>query len=109
MGAQSMVRDAFAVVQGLVGDLTCTIKYNGETATGIKNTRRNTAGTDGYAENGVMLSEVRVDASDLTRPENGKTILIDDVSVMVTNVYPDPVNGLMVIQYAITNPVTEGA
>lgn len=99
MSLQSIARTALASIATIAGN-GVTVIYNGETATNCpRNTFTHGTGADVFGEEGYSSGVVHVDASALSKPERGATILIDGAAAIVTQVISDPVSAMWRIEY----------
>ena len=106
MTLQADVRTAFATVKTLMPSAVSTVKSNGQEAEGLRGTQESVSGLSDEGDRGKDTAIVRVDASALSVPADGATIIVDGEEVMVMQTRVDPVQGLLWIEYMVTKPVT---
>jgi hypothetical protein len=108
----SILSDARSVLSQMLSEHSSaskSVKYRGQTASGFAGTVSADSRLSLMGDEGPETQMVRVDASALTRPEQGATILVDGESCTVTRCRTDPVGALLIIEYVIGKPVVEGA
>ena len=74
----------------------------GATANGIVDTMRGQGSFDPSGEIGPDVRTVRVDASEITKPALGSTIMVAGHKAVVLNVRTDPAGALLAIEYQET-------
>jgi hypothetical protein len=105
MSLQAKVRIVLKSIASRVPAAVVTIKHNGESATGVRQTNQDASDFSEFGEAGTETSRVHVDASEITKPHIGATILIDDDEKTVTGVGEDPAGGLYTIDYQDVDPI----
>jgi hypothetical protein len=100
MSLQDIVRGAHAVISGsLATDSAVTVKYDGETATGIRAVTVQGTDSSELGELGLDTNIVRVPAGTISQPARGKTFLVDDEKVTCVNSRLDPVGACYLIEF----------
>ena len=99
MSLQSIARTALAAIATATGT-GVTVVYKGETATNCpRNTFTHGSSVDVFGEEGTSTGYLHVDASAISKPERGSTILIDGEAAIVTQVTSDPASAMWRIEY----------
>jgi hypothetical protein len=106
MSLQSLVRDSLSVIGTLLPETALIVISNGQTATGIKKNTDYAEALDAHGERGVTGGAVIIDASKITRPEKGSTILCGGSEAIVLDVSLDAVGSHFIIVFQYTNPIT---
>jgi len=84
---------------------TAAVVYRGETATGMRSTQMDDAALMAYGEQGASTGRVRIDASAMTEPGRGDTILVDGQECFVMATRTDAAGALLVIDYSEQRPI----
>jgi hypothetical protein len=102
MSLQSIARSAFASIKIRIPESVTAVVSNGQTAQGVKDTLRGSGSLDAAGEMGTVGGTVRVDASEITEPELGSSILVGGHKAIVVNVRTDSAGALLAIEYQET-------
>jgi len=105
---QETVRTGLAQIAALAPSKVVTIVSNGQSTTGLRASQPYLMGLTEQGEQGTETSAVRVDASSLTQPAIGATIIVDGKKSTVTESRPDDLGALLFIAYTVQKPVTLG-
>jgi len=105
---QATVRAGFAKIMTAMASAVVAVISNGEETTGLRGTQQSASGMSDEGDRGKDTCIVRVDASTLSTPADGATIIVDGENVTVSQTRLDPVGALLWIDYMVTKPVTEG-
>ena len=105
---QETVRTGLAQIAALAPSKVVTIVSNGQSTTGLRASQPYLMGLTEQGEQGTETSAVRVDASSLTAPAIGATIIVDGEKATVTESRPDDLGANIFIAYTIQKPVTLG-
>jgi hypothetical protein len=103
---QATVRTALAQIAALVPSKVVTVVSNGQTTTGLRAAQPYNMSLTLEGEQGKETSAVRVDASTLTQPEIGTTIIVAGEKATVTEARPDDLGANIFIAYTVQKPVT---
>lgn len=99
MSLQARARAAFAGVKSAVPSSVVTVVSGAQTAQGVKNTKTDDTSPGNYGEQGVSSGHVYVDASEMTTPARGSTIVVDGNDVFVMQTSLDPAGAILKIAY----------
>lgn len=105
MAVQDRARTIFGGMRTRFPAAKVAVKFRGDSADGLSLSRLNASGFTEYGEQGAEESGVVVDASELTEPHIGATILIDGEEKTVTAAGIDPAGALLRIDYHDQDPV----
>jgi len=91
----------------MLPEIAVTVISNGETATGINCISDYGESFESNGERGITHGKVILDASKLSTPEKGATILVNGISAIVGSTALDAVGAHLTINYQLTTPVTQ--
>ncbi len=108
MTLQATVRTGLAQIAALVPSKVVTVVSNGQTTTGLRSSQPSFMGLTDQGDQGNKTSWIRVDASTLTEPATGASIIVAGETVTVTEARLDDLGALLFIAYTVQKPVTLG-
>ena len=99
---QSAARAQFAAIRTALPECVAVVNVLGGTANGILDTMRGQGSFDTSGETGPDVRTVRVDASEITKPALGSTIMVNGHKAVVLNTHTDSSGALLAIEYQET-------
>jgi hypothetical protein len=103
MGIESEMQAALANIASEHSDLSVTVAYRAQTATGVRVLTDKRSDLDDRMLRGSEYGTVRVSAAKIAEPDRGAHIKVGGVQVYVEDCRTS--GGLRVIEYSTTNPV----
>ena len=103
MSITTDIQAAFASIIAANPDLVVTVKYRGQGASGVRVLTEKQTEPDLLGQMGTTVSNVRVDADDISEPERGANLIVDGVQVYVLNCRTS--GGIRNISVSDTQPV----
>jgi len=100
MSLKTLAQSALGQIAGAIPGAAVTVKYEGVSVTGVRDTRESEGAAQDFGELGTESGRVHVSTAEMTKePKRGATIIVNGETSMITQVDLDPVGALYSIHY----------